>query len=38
VFNPRLRRGKKKNLAKAAAAREEKARKLAENQAVAVNA
>jgi peptide/nickel transport system permease protein len=38
VFNPRLRRGKKKNLAKAAARREETARKLAENQPVEVNA
>jgi peptide/nickel transport system permease protein len=38
VFNPRLRRGKKKNLAKAAARREEAARKLAENQPVEVNA
>jgi peptide/nickel transport system permease protein len=38
VFNPRLRRGKKKNLAKAAARRAETARKLAENQPVEVNA
>ncbi len=39
VFNPRLRRGKKKNLAKAAARREETARKLAEqNQRVEVTA
>ncbi|HEY3339708.1 MAG TPA: ABC transporter permease [Propionicimonas sp.] len=38
VFNPRLRRGKKKNLAKAAARREETARKLAENKPVAVHA
>ena len=39
VFNPRLRRGKKKNLAKAAAAREEAARKLAEqNKRVEVQA
>jgi peptide/nickel transport system permease protein len=38
VFNPRLRRGKKKNLAKAAARREETARKLAENPPVEVNA
>jgi peptide/nickel transport system permease protein len=30
VFNPRLRRGKKKNLAKAAARRAETAKKLAE--------
>ena len=39
VFNPRLRRGKKKNLAKAAAARAEAARKLAEaNQRTEVTA
>jgi peptide/nickel transport system permease protein len=39
VFNPRLRRGKKKNLAKAAAAREQAARKLAEqNKRVEVQA
>ncbi len=38
VFNPRLRRGKKKNLAKAAARRAEAARKLAENEPVAVHA
>jgi peptide/nickel transport system permease protein len=39
VFNPRLRRGKKKNLAKAAARRAEAARKLAEkNQPVEVSA
>jgi peptide/nickel transport system permease protein len=38
VFNPRLRRGKKKNLAKAAARRAETARKLAEQTPVGVNA
>ena len=38
VFNPRLRRGKKKNLAKAAARRAETARKLADNKPVEVNA
>jgi peptide/nickel transport system permease protein len=38
VFNPRLRRGKKKNLAKAAARRAETARKLAENKPVEVTA
>ncbi|MGV8908067.1 MAG: ABC transporter permease [Propionicimonas sp.] len=38
VFNPRLRRGKKKNLAKAAARRAETARQLAENKPVEVNA
>jgi peptide/nickel transport system permease protein len=38
VFNPRLRRGKKKNLAKAAARRAETARKLAESKPVEVNA
>ena len=38
VFNPRLRRGKKKNLAKAAARREEAARKLAEDKPVEVTA
>ena len=38
VFNPRLRRGKKKNLAKAAARRAQTARTLAENQPVEANA
>ncbi len=38
VFNPRLRRGKKKNLAKAAARRAEAAKQLAENKPVEVTA
>lgn len=38
VFNPRLRRGKKKNLKAAAARRAEAARKLAESEPVAVTA